>query len=69
MGESILAIHSVGNRIFTQGKGGELNVWVPSETDYSLEKTYAFNGGFCRSIIIDDTIVLPQDKGKFITHK
>lgn len=63
MGESIQAVHSIGNKIVTQEKMGILKIWVPSEAEYEMVKSFSFGGGYCRSFIIDENLLLPQDKG------
>lgn len=62
MGESIQAMHSVGSNLFTQEKEGIIKLWqLENETDYTLIKSYCCGSGYCKSLIIDNNLVVPQD--------
>lgn len=63
MGESIQAIHSVDDVIITQEKCGLVKMWASVTGAYEITETYECAGGFCKSIVIKDTLVVHQVNG------
>lgn len=63
MGESIQAIHCIEDIIITQEKSGIVKIWASDTGAYEITETYECAGGFCKSIVIKDSLVIPQDKG------
>lgn len=63
MGESIQAIHCFEDVIITQEKSGILKMWSSDTGAYEITETYECAGGFCKSIVIKDTLVVPQNNG------
>lgn len=63
MGESIQAIHSYEDVIITQEKSGIIKMWSSDSGAYETTETYECTGGFCKSIVIVDTLVVPQENG------
>lgn len=61
MGESLQAIHCIDDNIITQEKSGIVKLWSVSNSNYEIMKTYECNGGYCRSILVDDKLILPQE--------
>ncbi|ENN80651.1 guanine nucleotide-binding protein subunit beta-like protein 1 [Dendroctonus ponderosae] len=68
MGESIQAIHSVEYDIITQEKSGLVKLWsIENSTSYTVQKTFESYGGFCKSVIFNQQLVLPQENGTLDT--
>lgn len=45
----------------TQEKSGLVKLWtIQNETNYEFFKEYQCDGGYCRSILVDDILILPQ---------
>ncbi|XP_050299553.1 guanine nucleotide-binding protein subunit beta-like protein 1 isoform X2 [Anthonomus grandis grandis] len=64
MGESIQAIHSKVYDIITHEKSGLVKLWaIENNTGYKVQRTFNCYGGFCKSVLIDEQLVLPQDQG------
>lgn len=63
MGESIQAIHSYKDVIVTQEKFGCLKMWACDSGSYEITDTYECAMGFCKSIVIKDTLVVHQNNG------
>lgn len=62
MGESIQAIHSFRNDIITQDKSGLVKLWtIENNSNYELSRTYTCSGGYCRSILLDENLIVPQE--------
>ncbi|RZB38599.1 WD40 domain containing protein [Asbolus verrucosus] len=62
MGESIQAVHSLQNHIITQEKTGLVKLWtIENNSNYELSRTYTCNGGYCRSILLDENLIVPQE--------
>lgn len=65
MGNSIQAIHCTNENVITQEKSGIVKLWnIQNETNYEFSKEYQCGGGYCRSIVIDDTVILPQSNSR-----
>ncbi|KAF7286571.1 hypothetical protein GWI33_004611 [Rhynchophorus ferrugineus] len=63
MGESIQAIHSIEYDIITQEKSGLVKLWsIENNSGYKIQKTFNCYGGFCKSILINNQLILPQEK-------
>ncbi|VEN56751.1 unnamed protein product [Callosobruchus maculatus] len=67
MGESIQAVHSYTDRIITQEKSGIIKLW--STEDFKMINSYEYCGGYCKSVTIDDILVVPQEKGVDLVDK
>lgn len=66
MGESIQAIHSVDYDIITQEKSGLVKLWsIENNTGYRPQKTFQSYGGFCKSILVNNQLILSQGEGLF----
>lgn len=63
MGESIQAIHCFEDVIITQEKCGIVKMWASVTGAYEITETYECAGGFCKSIVIKDTLVVHQENG------
>ncbi|XP_044260612.1 guanine nucleotide-binding protein subunit beta-like protein 1 [Tribolium madens] len=61
MGDSIQAIHSISHDIITQEKIGMVKLWTITNSSYQLSKTYSCRGGYCRSILLNDNLIVPQE--------
>lgn len=65
MGKSIQAVHSIQNNLITQEKDGLIKLWkLHNESDYEHSKCYPYYGGYCKTLILDNVLVVPQDKGQ-----
>lgn len=65
MGKSIQAIHSINDKLITQEKEGFVKLWeLQNETSYHLSKSYNYYGGYCKSLLLDGTLIVPQDNGQ-----
>lgn len=65
MGKSIQAIHCVEDNLITQEKAGAIKLWkLRNETDYELSKCYEYYGGYCKNLLLDGFLVVPQDNGQ-----
>lgn len=62
MGKSIQTVHAIDNDIIIHEKSGTVTLWSVEDRTYVAQKQYECEGGFCKSIIIDDCIVLPQSE-------
>lgn len=61
MGQSIQVIHSSQFNIITQEKSGLVKLWtIENNSKYTMNKSYECNGGYCKSIQLDNNLVLPQ---------
>lgn len=63
MGESIQAIHSYEDVIITQEKCGNVKMWASGNGAYEITDNYECAVGFCKSIVIKDTLVVHQENG------
>lgn len=63
MGESIQAVHCYEDVILTQEKSGIIKMWSSDTGAYEITDKYECAGGFCKSIVIKDTLVVPQENG------
>lgn len=62
MGESIQAVHSFENDLITQEKIGSVKLWsIENNSGYELSKSYTCRGGYCRSILLNDSLIVPQE--------
>lgn len=64
MGESLQVVHSIDQSIVTQEKSGILKVWNVSESQYENVCSYECYGGYCKSLILNENLVVPQSIGK-----
>ncbi|KAI4455105.1 transducin beta-like 3 [Holotrichia oblita] len=64
MGESIQVVHSIDQNIVTQEKSGMLKVWNVSESQYENVCSYECYGGYCKSLILNENLIVPQANGK-----
>lgn len=65
MGKSIQAIHSIEDNLITQEKEGVIKLWkLHSECSYKLLHCYDYYGGYCKSLLFDENLVVPQDNGE-----
>lgn len=63
MGESIQAIHSIEFDIITQEKSGLVKLWsIENKAGYKVQKSVRSYGGFCRSVLFDNQLILPQER-------
>lgn len=65
MGESIQAVHIAGNgQVITQEKSGILKSWMFVGGEYKLRNDCPCEGGYCRSIMIrNDILIAPSPRG------
>lgn len=61
MGESIQTVHSIDTNIITQEKSGLVKLWTIENSSYQLSKTYTCTGGYCKSILFDECLMVPQE--------
>lgn len=66
MGKSIQAIHSVdSDDLITQEKDGIIKLWrLQNESNYELLHCYESYGGYCKSLLLNGNLVVPQDNGQ-----
>lgn len=61
MGESIQVVHSIEGDIVTQEKSGCIKLWtLESRNKYVETKSYECYGGFCKSVLVNANIIVPQ---------
>ncbi|KAF5286573.1 hypothetical protein FQA39_LY16256 [Lamprigera yunnana] len=61
LGISIQTIHCIDTYLITQEKSGLVSLWdMQDKVNYLLLKKYQCNGGYCRSIIIKQILILPH---------
>lgn len=66
MGKSIQAIHSVDDDLITQEKEGVIKLWrLHNGSSYELLRCYDYYGGYCKSLLFDGNLVVPQNNGQF----
>lgn len=61
MGKSIQTIHCYKDFIITQEKSGQIKLWTTDNGHYEVMESYECCGGYCKSIVINDLIVVPQE--------
>lgn len=61
MGQSIQAIHSIDDRLLTQEKCGVVKLWSLENSIATEERKYNYVGGYCKSILVDKLLVVPQE--------
>lgn len=65
LGIAIQAIHYMSPYIITQEKSGDVKLWhVETNFTCTLLKEYHCEGGYCRSIIINSCLILPEVNSK-----
>ncbi|GJQ80653.1 hypothetical protein Trydic_g9237 [Trypoxylus dichotomus] len=64
MGESIQVIHSIDQSILTQEKRGIIKMWNISESQYESVCSYECYGGYCKSLLVNEHLVVPQESSK-----
>nr|XP_022920451.1 guanine nucleotide-binding protein subunit beta-like protein 1 [Onthophagus taurus] len=63
MGKSIQAIHCIDKKILIQEKSGALKSWIINESSiYEVENEIDLYGGYCRSLIHEDNILIPIER-------
>ncbi|CAH0548601.1 unnamed protein product [Brassicogethes aeneus] len=63
MGHSIQSIHSINNNVIIQEKSGLIQMFSVEEAAYTAQKSYQCEGGFCKSILLNDScLIVPQEK-------
>nr|CAH7768219.1 unnamed protein product [Callosobruchus chinensis] len=67
VGKSIQAIHSYADRIITQERSGTIKLW--SMEDFKVIHSYECYGGYCKTITIDDILVVPQENSVDLVDK
>ncbi|XP_066144413.1 guanine nucleotide-binding protein subunit beta-like protein 1 [Euwallacea fornicatus] len=68
MGQSIQAIHSIEYHIITQEKSGLIKLWsIENNTGYKPQRSIQSYGGFCKSILVNNQLVLSQEAGRLDT--
>ncbi|KAB0801159.1 hypothetical protein PPYR_05513 [Photinus pyralis] len=61
LGASIQAIHYVPPYLISQEKSGAIKLWHMEMTaNCTLLKEYMSDGAYCRSIVINNTLIVPQ---------
>lgn len=63
MGESIQAVHYFDDNIITQEKSGLVKLWSIKKSSYKTLSSYQAGGGFCKSIILNSSLIVPQESG------
>ncbi|KAJ8917295.1 hypothetical protein NQ315_002313 [Exocentrus adspersus] len=63
MGESIQAVHHFDDNIITQEKSGLVKLWSTKKSAYNIVHTYQAGGGFCKSIVLNSSLIVPQQGG------
>lgn len=65
MGKSIQAIHSIEDNLITQEKEGVIKLWkLHDGGSYDLSRCYNYYGGYCKSLLIDGNLIVPQENGQ-----
>lgn len=64
MGESIQVIHSIDQSILTQEKSGIIKIWDISESHYQNTRSYVSYGGYCKSLLLKENLIVPQGNSK-----
>lgn len=65
MGKSIQALHSSDDCLITQEKDGVIKLWkLQNGCSYALSQCYDYYGGYCKSLLFDGSLVVPQDNGQ-----
>lgn len=63
MGESIQAIHHTEKNLISQEKCGLLKLWdLKNENEYILDKKYNCAGGYCRSVLFNNNLIVAQEQ-------
>lgn len=63
VGESVQAIHHTENNLITQEKCGLLKLWdLNKESEYILDSSYNCAGGYCRSLLFNNKVIVAQEK-------
>ncbi|KAJ8985215.1 hypothetical protein NQ317_018244 [Molorchus minor] len=63
MGESIQAIHYHDDNIITQEKMGTVKLWTVKKSSYTMVTTYSGGVGFCKSVVLNNSLLVPQEDG------
>lgn len=63
MGKSIQAVHSFDDNIITQEKSGLVKLWSIKKSSYKSLSSYQAGGGFCKSIVLSNSLIVPQEEG------
>ncbi|XP_057667421.1 guanine nucleotide-binding protein subunit beta-like protein 1 [Diorhabda carinulata] len=63
MGKSIQSIHSFDYKIITQEKEGQVKLWSVKKSSYQVESQATCVMSFCKSILINKTLLVPQEEG------
>ncbi|KAF5284634.1 hypothetical protein FQR65_LT13465 [Abscondita terminalis] len=67
LGTSIQAIHYINPDLITQEKTGLIQLWtVDEKSNYIMRKQFESNGGYCRSIIVNDILLFPHDNSTIV---
>uniref|UniRef100_A0A6P7F9J6 Guanine nucleotide-binding protein subunit beta-like protein 1 isoform X1 n=2 Tax=Diabrotica virgifera virgifera TaxID=50390 RepID=A0A6P7F9J6_DIAVI len=61
MGKSIQAIHTFDYKVLTQEKEGSVKLWSVRKSSYEVEKETTCGIGFCKSILINEALIVPQE--------
>lgn len=62
VGESIQAIHHTKTNLITQEKCGVLKLWdLKNENEYILDKKYNCAGGYCKSVLFNNNLIVAQE--------
>lgn len=64
MGKSIQALHAIDENLITQEKEGAIKLWQLRDESYELMGKYDYHGGYCKSLLLDDSLVVPQENGQ-----
>lgn len=61
LGTAIQTIHYFDSHLITQEKSGLVQLWdINHEANYIAVKKYECSGGYCRSIIVNNILILPH---------
>ncbi|GLV36747.1 uncharacterized protein CBL_02418 [Carabus blaptoides fortunei] len=63
VGESVQAIHHTENNLISQEKCGVLKLWdLKNENEYILDRKYNCAGGYCRSVLFNNNLIVAQEQ-------
>lgn len=63
MGKSIQSLHSFDYKIITQEKEGSVKLWSVKKSSYQIESQATCGLSFCKSILINEKLLVPQEQG------
>ncbi|KAJ8957042.1 hypothetical protein NQ314_006612 [Rhamnusium bicolor] len=63
MGESIQAVHYHDDNVITHEKSGLVKLWSIRKSSYDVIETYESGGGYCKSIVLNNSLIVPQENG------